>query len=234
MEDFRVQSREPLRLLNNTTSFGPLEDPMREAPVLFMFEVEARAETPERQIAGRNAVQGGPIVDPRDVARQLNEDAAAICDKLEREVRKLFPPYVNVQADVHFEPGSLLMTGTIAVLSWVGNAVLDALKEQAEEQLSALVKMAMQRVMNRTMAAAGLTQSVGPMEMTVRPVRFPSLAPSAPQQQAPTVPSAPPGPSAGVNSLRPQPVTWLGWAVAVVFLLQVLLVLDRLLVVQLR
>lgn len=181
---------------------------MSETHILIIFEIEARAEITQP----KNKDSG-------EIAEEFNKSAEKISDNSEREVRKLFPSYVRVQADVHFKPGSLVMVATVAVHSWLGNTGLDALKGVAEEQLSALVKMSVLRAMNRIRDIdPNLLSYVGPMEMTVSAVR--DALPTQDRQEK-TVPK-----SGAAN--------WLGWAVVVVFLLQVLLILDRFVVVQLR
>ncbi|HEV2901368.1 MAG TPA: hypothetical protein VGX71_26705 [Pseudaminobacter sp.] len=130
---------------------------------------------------------------PQVKATELNGKAEEIAEKIEREVRKLLPPYVSVQASVQFDSGSLILAGTISLLSWGGSIVFEAAKEEVERQLSELIKAAVQRVINKVFSAEGLYGAVGwsfkPMEMVVRPrgsssgslfARGPSPAPSSP------------------------------------------------------
>lgn len=110
---------------------------------------------------------------PQTKAAELNGKAEEIAEKIEREVRKHLPPYVSVQASVQFDSGSLILAGTIALLSWGGSIVFDAAKGEVERQLSELIKASVQRVMNKVFSAEGLYNTAGwffkPMEMDVRP-----------------------------------------------------------------
>ena len=217
---------------------------MREDFIL-MFSIEARASlieelaTPEpppvtARPPGGAGAGGLPHRSENDPIVQLNDAAADTCDKLEREIKRFFPPYVSVQADVHFERGSLLMTGTVAIFSWIGNTALDALKDEAKQQLAGLVKMAVQRVMNRSFASGGFHPRVGPLEVSVTPAGFPAPTPPAPSSTLAPTDSKSSSSTHAADSLSPGATRWLILAVAIIFAAQVLLVLDRFLVIQLR
>jgi len=50
---------------------------------------------------------------------------------------------VSVLANIQFQQGSsILASGTVALLSWAGSIVVDATKEEAAEQLSEFVMVA--------------------------------------------------------------------------------------------
>ncbi len=126
----------------------------------------------------------------------LNKKAEEIAEKIEREVRKHLPPYVSVQATVQFDNGSLILVGTVALLSWGGSIVFEAAKEEIERQLSELVKASVQRVINKVFGAEGLYNAPGwsfkPMEMVVRP-RGPSGGSLFVRNSVPVPSSAPTG-----------------------------------------
>jgi hypothetical protein len=90
----------------------------------------------------------------------LNEQSETISQKIEREVRRILPPTVTVQANVQFDEGSILVTGVVALLSWATPIVRDA----AKEELGELVKLAIKRVISRY-----LPFSASPIELSVTP-----------------------------------------------------------------
>lgn len=73
-------------------------------------------------------------------------------------------PLIVGQVEVRFYKGSLLMAGTVTLLSWTGSIILDAVREE----LSQVIRLAVQRVM------ADLNQlvrtPVGEMEITATAV----------------------------------------------------------------
>ena len=223
---------------------------MQDAPIMLILDINGRAETVTRPEARpQPAALQQPATQQRAAAptesketsireliEQMNGMAEELCYQIERDLTKMMPPYVTVRADLQFESGSLLLSGTVAILSWVGNKALDALKEQAQEQLSALVKMAVQRVMNRTLASIAPRVDLGPMDMTVTPRPLSTAATLA--RQPPALPAAasdrPTEKSPASGGLSSGIAAWVMWAVPLVLVLQVLLVLDRFFVLQLR
>jgi hypothetical protein len=106
------------------------------------------------------------------VVKKLNEEAEAICDRIERGLKKHLPPYLTVQANIQFEQGSLLITGTVAIFAWAGSVALEATKAEIQQQIANLVKSVVGRVINRAVASLSLSSDVSSMEMTVRPQLF--------------------------------------------------------------
>ena len=101
------------------------------------------------EIDGKTEIIFPPSNEQKDMSievNKLNAKAEVIAERIEREVRKHMPPYVSVQANIQFESGSLIITGTVALLSWVGSIVFNAAKDEVEQQFSSLIKSSVQRV----------------------------------------------------------------------------------------
>ncbi len=169
----------------------------------------------------------------RDISKEvnkLNAKAEVVAERIEREVRKHMPPYVSVQANIQFENGSLILTGTVALLSWVGSIVFDAAKEEVELQFSSLIKASVQRVINQVFSSEGLYGAISPIDMTVTP-RGPSSGSLFARGHTPQIEGAQPVPRQAVNPPAspdtPLLYKWLIAAVLFLFLIQLLLVLDR-------
>jgi hypothetical protein len=109
--------------------------------------------------------------DKDKLLESLNKDAEAIGQKIEREVRRILPPSVTVQANIQFDDGSVVITGAVALLSWAAPIVGDA----AKKELGELVKFAIKRVLSHYIPPyARLT------ELEVRPPSGTSTPPSPP------------------------------------------------------
>ena len=78
-------------------------------------------------------------------------------------------PGTTVQAEVSFRQGSLLLEGSVVLLSWAGAIVLDA----ARAEISELLRAAFRRTITNTLndLPAWLSADVGAMEMTVTEAR---------------------------------------------------------------
>jgi len=78
-------------------------------------------------------------------------------------------PGTTVQAEVSFRQGSLLLEGSVVLLSWAGAIVLDA----ARAEISELLRVAFRRTITNTLndLPAWLSADVGAMEMTVTEAR---------------------------------------------------------------
>jgi len=94
---------------------------------------------------------------PKDeLLQSLIEQAETISQKIEREVKRILPPTVTVQANIQFDDGSVVITGMVALLKWAAPIVGDA----AKKELGELVKLAIKRVLSRylTPFSASLTE----------------------------------------------------------------------------
>lgn len=139
---------------------------------ILTLEINGRAERIEqRQPAGTTdnsgKIERTVVAEPsrsHGLASELNAQAGTIAEKIERDLRNHLPPHVSAQASLQFESGSLIVTGTITLLSWVGPIVVDALKSEVEAQLARLVRGSVQRVLQPWIAA-----DFGAMTMDVVP-----------------------------------------------------------------
>lgn len=202
--------------------------PIEASVMLFQLSGEAEFFEPRDDSAR--------ILTSENIVEQMNKQADLICEKIEKEIKKLLPPMTTVQAAVQFENGSLLLTGTVAVLTWGGSLALDSLKKELQEQIAPLVKMAVQRVMNRELAARNMLTSVRPMSMNVTPQPLPAtlqqrvIVPAAEAVAASSVPG-------GLVANRPV-TTGQFWGLAIatlfIFLIQIVLILDRFMTLQWR
>jgi len=208
------------------------EEVMTNEPQVLIFKLNGTSETVEPDEATRP-----PYNRLGEIVTLMNNKADAICDKIEREVKKLLPPTVTVQANVQFEEGSLILSGTVAVLSWGGSVVFQTIKGEIEEQLAGLVKIAVQRVMNRQMTTHDLFRSLRPMSMTVTPQPFLSSPRTAEQLAAkPTAletEQCAHTENASADA-RPTAVNLLIVATLLIFLIQIAMLLDRFFILQLR
>jgi hypothetical protein len=213
--------------------------PMSNEMHVMLFEIDGHAEV--RKVARGIPSGKEPVKHPEkesyEIVGKLNELTELICEKIEREVKKLAPPYVTIQANVQFDVGSILMTGTVAVLSWAGSTILDAAKDEVQQQIGNLVKLGVQRAFSRVLSAQGVHGQVGTMEMSVTPQSIVSgYGSMKPQNTSTQLSPTPSHSSLERNSTNPRPKA-LNMAfvfIGIIFLLQLILLLDRFLIVQLK
>jgi hypothetical protein len=141
------------------------------------------------------------------IAADLNRKS--ISQDIERELRRILPPTITVQASVRFEAGSLIVSGMVALLSWAGPITLDA----AKEELGKLVKLCVQRAISRH-----LPSIVGAIEMSVTPQAVTPGRRSA-RSFAPDKPGA---------------ITALFVITGIILVLQLMLLFDRFFLIHLR
>lgn len=204
---------------------------MTNEPQVLIFEINGTAEMVE---PGESKPPGYRA--PGQIVELMNKEADAICEKIEREVKKLLPPTVTVQANVQFEEGSLILSGTVAVLAWGGSVVFQTIKGEIEEQLAGLVKIAVQRVMNRVMTSQNMFQSLRPMSMTVAAQPFLSSPRPAEHLAKPTALETQHRTHTENASAdaRPTAVKLLILATLLIFLIQIAMLLDRFFILQWR
>jgi len=188
---------------------------------VLLFHIDGHAET-RSSGAGKEGSQGKK--QDLETVADLNQMAEILSEKIEREAKKLVPPYVTVHATVQFDVGSILMTGTVALLSWAGGVVLDAAKEEMQQQLARLVKLAVQRAFSRFLSAENLHSRMGAMEISVTSQPLSVTPRPAQTVTAETARSAPRFPAAAAVYV----------SMGVIFILQLVLLLDRFFVIQLK
>lgn len=129
---------------------------MPEKIEIAVFAISGRSEIDDQEVS------------TKDVVRTLNNRSNVLASDIESEIRKSMPPHplIMVQAEIRFYEGSLLMAATVTLLSWTGSIILDAVREE----LSQVIRLAVQRVMadlNNNYLRAPV---VGPMEITATAV----------------------------------------------------------------
>jgi hypothetical protein len=132
---------------------------------------------------GGNAVAGKTDDNEREkrleheglVASALNKRSQDIAASIESEMRRMFPG-TTVQAEVSFRKGSLLLEGSVVLVSWAGALVLEA----ARAEISEVLRVAFRRTITNALndLPARLSSDVGAMEMTVTETRRPRVSPS--------------------------------------------------------
>jgi hypothetical protein len=199
---------------------------------MMLFDIDGKAEV--------RATQGTPPAESKDegsVVNILSKEAETICDRIERGVKKHLDPYITVQANIQFEQGSLLITGTVAIFAWAGSVVLEAAKAEIQQQIANLVKLVVQRVINRAIGSLGLQSAIASMEMSVTPQQF-TGASRADQVVAGTTPSIQPGQASPPDDRSAfqmrRHVYVLYTLFAFVFLAEVILTLSRFFAVRLK
>jgi hypothetical protein len=157
----------------------------------------------------------------RSVARELNKQSQEIATSIEGEMRRMLPAHtgITVQAEVTFRRGSLLLEGSLVVLSLAGQLVLEAFRAEMTEVIRVAFRRAISNALNVLPALA--TADVGAMEMTVAEVRSPRVSQ--------------PSTRASMGLLRSDLVpTWIPLLLLLLTVLVLVLLADRFLVISMR
>ena len=117
---------------------------MRGEPQIFSFEFEARVETKPDLANNEKPFEESQAVDI------LNKNSDQISQDLEKEIRRLFRSSVTVQAEISFQQGSIIATGAIVVIKWLGPVALAAAKSAFESEFSSIIKILIKRVLQRS------------------------------------------------------------------------------------
>jgi hypothetical protein len=94
----------------------------------------------------------------RRLLRNLDAEAEGISQKIEREIKRILPPSVTVQANIQFDEGSIVFTGVVAILKWAAPIVGDA----AKKELGELVKLVIKRVISRYLTTSDVPPGMPP------------------------------------------------------------------------
>lgn len=179
---------------------------MPETSEIMVFNLSGRTSAPqERSLKERLAefvrvdasrVQGATAAatrtedpegdDPGPVAK-LNEHSEMIAKMLEGEIlAALAPdPGLSVQVELRFRSGSVVMIGTVAILSWTGSIVLQAIRDE----IAQVIRIAAQRAIGAAMAQ--WAPGAGAMQCTVTPRRSSDAAGQPAPSTAATAPALP-------------------------------------------
>jgi hypothetical protein len=109
----------------------------------------------------------------RLVVSELNKRSQEIAASIESEMRRVLPG-TTVQAEVSFRKGSLLLEGSVVLLSWAGGLVLEA----ARAEISEVLRVAFRRTITNALNNLSAAPEIGAMEMTVTETRRPRASPS--------------------------------------------------------
>jgi hypothetical protein len=201
-----------------------------------VFYVSGRVDlqpTPAAQNATGKSTSDGqsatPAVDEkkrrieleRSVARDLNKQSQEIAASIESEMRRMLVAHagITVQAEVAFRRGSLLLEGSVVLLSWAGSLVLEALRAEIGEVIKVAFRRAISNVLNAMPALA--TADVGAMDMTVTEMRRPRVSQ--------------PSTRAGLGLLRSDVVPiWIPFLLLLLTVLVLVLIADRFFVISTR
>jgi hypothetical protein len=113
---------------------------------MLLFDFSGTVDIPDTE---SNSKAGAAKAEVKEallvLLHSLNKQAEAISQKIEREVRRILPPTVTVQANIQFDDGSIVFTGVVALLKWAAPIVGEA----AKKELGELVKLVIKRVISR-------------------------------------------------------------------------------------
>lgn len=91
----------------------------------------------------------------QNTVSELNNLADEFNGEIEKEIKRVLKGNLTVQSEILFQTGSIILSGTVALISWGGGAVLNALQKEVESQISTLVKMSVQRAVNKIIRQSG-------------------------------------------------------------------------------
>jgi hypothetical protein len=141
---------------------------------LYVFEFEGTSETVPQQLP--TADYPTDLPEDSEVIFTLNEQASKIAEDLEREIMRFFRSSATVQAEIRFYEGSIIIQGTILIMSWLGPIAIAAGKKAFEEEFARVVQVATQRVLQRAL------QKFAPTAEPLQKIDVSAqAAPSAPQ-----------------------------------------------------
>ena len=143
--------------------------------VILTFEFEGFAETTKQETSSQNSLNNNTDTIVAESSSNeilphniLNKNADIIAQDIEKELAKLlFKSSTQVKAEVRFYEGSILIQGTVILLSWLGSTILTAGKSAIEEEITRLVKTVVQRVINK--ALQGFTDPLRNIQVVAHP-----------------------------------------------------------------
>jgi hypothetical protein len=142
---------------------------------------------------------------------KLNAASGEICAEIERQIKKLIGPEISIQAEISFSSGSIIVEGTVILLCWSGNLLLEGLKKEVGD----LVRVPIKRVLAEVLTQVGGNASRLEIETSVR---------SRSVERAPTMETLAP---AKAGSMVQLPV-WTNTALVIIAVGILFLVADRL------
>lgn len=104
----------------------------------------------------------------QNAVNKLNSLTDEFNSEIEKEIKRVLKGNITVQSEILFQTGSIKLSGTVALISWGGAAVVNALQKEHESQITTLVKMSVQRVVNKVIR----TNMTGAALSTLKPVEI--------------------------------------------------------------
>lgn len=104
----------------------------------FRFEGKAEFNGPEATNA-----------DEASIVDEMNKKAENTAHQIEREIRKVSPPEFSVLAEVSFSKGSLVMTGTVFLFTWLSSVAATTVREEFENPLKEVIRITVRRVFSQ-------------------------------------------------------------------------------------
>jgi hypothetical protein len=112
---------------------------------LYVFEFEGTAETiPSPSNKPQSVSDMGAV-------SKLNMKSKEIAENIEKEIARFFRSSASVQAEVRFYEGSIIIEGTLLIMSWLGPIALTAGVKAFEIAFARVVEVAIQRVLQRVL-----------------------------------------------------------------------------------
>lgn len=105
----------------------------------------------------------------QNAVTKLNSLTDEFNSEIEKEIKRVLKGNITVQSEILFSTGSIILSGTVALISWGGAAVVNALQKELESQITTLVKMSVQRVVNKVIRnnMTGAQLILKPVEISV-------------------------------------------------------------------
>ena len=170
------------------------------------------------------------IKERAEVIQLLNKDASDMSAEIVKEVRNALPPNADltVQAEIRFSDGSIIMAGTVIILSWAGNIVLEEIKGQLAQVVKAATNRVAGQIINRNY------WYLRPVNAIAEPIQESAKEDVAQKTVQPDVSPAQDQNKGKVLASDRSVMTSLHWAVLVLAVFVALLLLDRIFEVKLR
>ena len=97
-------------------------------------------------------IEGKLIYDKeKEIIRKLNKNVEYISSQLEKEIKRSLPPDLSVECEVSFRVGSIIMSGTVLLLTWTGGVFASAAKKQLEKHFGQVIEFAVKKVFSRAL-----------------------------------------------------------------------------------
>jgi len=165
-EELRAQRRKPVRVAPPDSipvkqpSIPTAGTPAATAPASTSQSTQGKQQPPdygELSVLAADDDETGVAI----AIEKLNGEADRIASEIQAEIQK-HVSFATVQAEISFSRGSLLVAGTISLLSWVGIVAFETIKDELAQVIRVTVKRIIGRVCNNQ-------RVFGPMEINVTP-----------------------------------------------------------------